>query len=295
MTTQQQTNETKNGLQASSNDHAGVMSARDFLWKNKSKLEATLRGIPYERFANVVLNSMRRTPDLAACSASSLIHCIGICAELGLEPGGQLGHAYLVPFGQKCEIIIGYRGYLHLMYRNGSLKDAEAHVVYDNEVKSGDFALVRGMATELRHVVRFGAKKTQPVGVYCVLRFANGGVHVEPMEWEEVMKIKGRSRASKNGPWVTDELEMAKKTVLRRAAKWAPTGQDDDISKAMDNDYDVVDSEKVPEPVAPALPSETAIAPPAQVDATDKAKAAIAASQGDLTDKLKESLQGAAK
>jgi recombination protein RecT len=292
MTTQQttETKKTENGLQAGSNDHAGVMSARDFLWKNKSKLESTLRGIPYDRFANVVLNSMRRVPKLADCSASSLIAAIGICAELGLEPGGPLGHAYLVPYGGKCELIIGYRGYLHLMYRNGSLKDAEAHIVFEKEVKRGDFVGVRGMATDVKHKITFGEEKGKPVGVYCILRFANGGVHVETMEWEEVMRIKARSRAREDGPWVTDELEMAKKTCLRRAAKWAPTGPDNDMSKAMDADYDVVDSSAVPAAAAPVLPSETSIAPPT-VDSTAKAAAAVAAAQGDLTDKLKQSLE----
>jgi recombination protein RecT len=279
----------KNELQSSPTDGAGVVSVRQFLVANRPKIEATLRGIPYERFANVVLNSMRRVPDLANCSASSLIHCIGICAELGLEPGGPLGHAYLIPFGQKCELIIGYRGYLHLMYRNGSLKDAEAHVVYENEVASGSFKLVRGVVNQLHHEVKFGTKKGKPVGAYCILRFANGGVHIEPMDWEEIQGIKARSKAGKSGPWVTDENEMAKKTTLRRGQKWSPTGQDDDMSKAMENDYDVVDSAVVPPAAAPALPSETNLQVPV-VDATEKAKQAVANAQGDLTSALKASV-----
>lgn len=288
------TEQKKNELQSSPSDEGGVVSVRQFLVANRPKIEATLRGIPYERFANVVLNSMRRTPDLAKCSASSLIHCIGICAELGLEPGGPLGHAYLIPFGQKCELIIGYRGYLHLMYRNGSLKDAEAHVVYENEITNGSFKLVRGIVTELHHEVKFGAKKGKPVGAYCILRFSNGGVHIEPMDWDEIQGIKGRSKAAKSGPWVSDETEMAKKTTLRRAQKWAPTGQDDDLSKAMENDYDVVDSAVVPPTAAPALPSETSLQAP-NIDATAKAAAAVAAAQGDLTDQLKSSIAGAGK
>lgn len=281
-------------------DAPAVASVRDFLFKNRSKLEATLRSIPYERFANVILNAMRRTPKLQECLASSLVHCIGLCAELGLEPNGPLGHAYLVPFfdkkqnGTVCQLIIGYRGYLHLLYRNGSLKHAEAHIVYDNEVASGDFVLVRGITTELKHTVRFDKKRGKPVGAYCVLHFTNGGVHVEPMTWDEIQKVKNGSKARDAGPWVDWEEEMAKKTTVKRGIKWAPTGQDDDMSKAMENDYDTIDAEKVTEAAAPALPSETNLQAP-QIDATDKAKAAVAAAQGDLADQLKNSIQGAAK
>jgi recombination protein RecT len=52
------------------------------------------------------------------------------------------------------------------------------------------------------------------------------------MTWAEVMKIKDRSRASKKGPWVTDEEEMAKKTVARRACKWIPMSSE--LAKALE-------------------------------------------------------------
>ena len=44
------------------------------------------------------------------------------CAQLGLEPGSGMGQAYLIPFKDECQFIIGYRGLLNLVYRSGHLR-----------------------------------------------------------------------------------------------------------------------------------------------------------------------------
>ena len=44
---------------------------------------------------------------------------------------------------------------------------------------------------------------------------------------KEIDTVRSRSRASHEGPWVTDYPEMAKKTVLRRLAKLAPMSVQD--------------------------------------------------------------------
>ena len=50
---------------------------------------------------------------------------------------------------------------------------------------------------------------------------------LDVMSRAEIEKVRGRSRASASGPWVTDFVEMAKKTVLRRLAKLAPMSVED--------------------------------------------------------------------
>ena len=49
------------------------------------------------------------------------------------------------------------------------------------------------------------------------------GEHLfEWMAKEDVDAIRNRARAGGGGPWATDWAEMARKTVLRRAAKYLP-------------------------------------------------------------------------
>jgi len=56
------------------------------------------------------------------------------------------------------------------------------------------------------------------------------------MTREEVEAVRRRSRASGNGPWVTDWSEMAKKTVFRRLSKWLPLSPE--IADAVEGDDD---------------------------------------------------------
>lgn len=254
-----------------------VDSLGEFLRANKNKITSALNdAIDFERFAVVAMNTLRRTPALAQCSPSSVIDAVNRCAELGLEPGGPLGHAYLVPFKQECQLVIGYKGYLHLMFRSGGLRDAQAQVVYENDKFVGAF----GTEPRIEHTIGFG-KRGRAVGAYCVLRYVNGGTHIEAMNMEELQKVRNASRA-KSGPWEEWFEEMCKKTVLKRGAKWGPTGSNLELmSKAQDYDSDTVDGTVLPPNATPpaqtthTLVSENGVT--AALDNTDKVKAAVPA------------------
>lgn len=254
-----------------------VDSLGEFLKANKNKITSALNdAIDFERFAVVAMNTIRRTPALAQCSPASVITAVNRCAELGLEPGGPLGHAYLVPFKEECQLVIGFKGYLHLMFRSGGLKDAQAHIVYENDKFTGRF----GTDPYVEHSIGFG-KRGKPVGAYCVLRFVNGGMHVEAMNMDELNATQAVSRA-KSGPWLDWPDEMRRKTVLKRAAKWGPTGTNLELmAKAIDYDDDVIDStatpvaRPTPTQTTHALVSENGVA--ATLDATDRVKQSIPA------------------
>lgn len=256
-------------IQKSSTD-----SLNEFLRANKVKIERALGdSIDFERFFVVAMNTIRRTPKLGQCSPSSVIDAVNRCAELGLEPGGPLGHAYLVPYAQECQLVVGYRGLLHLMFRSGGLRDASAQMVYDNDKFVGQL----GTDPKIEHTITF-AKRGRMIGAYCVLRYVNGGTHIETMNMEELQKVQSVSKA-KSGPWTDWFEEMCKKTVLKRGAKWGPTGDGLELmARAYDYDDDkVVDSVATPVPTQPppALNSENGVGQ--VVDATDRLKQSIPA------------------
>jgi hypothetical protein len=58
----------------------------------------------------------------------------------------------------------------------------------------------------------------------------------------EVDAIRKRSRAGSSGPWVTDYAEMARKTVVRRLAKYLPLSVE--LADAIVADQDVITEEK---------------------------------------------------
>ena len=247
-------------------------SLRNHLAKNKAKFISALDGqIEFERFAVVVMNAIRRTPALAECSVSSVVEAVTKCAELGLEPNGPLQHAALVPFKGECKLVVMYRGQLHLMFRSGGLKDATAHVVYEGDKFSGQL----GTNPSVEHPISF-TKRGKPIGAYAVINYANGGQHIEAMNLEEIEKVRASSRASK-GPWFDWWDEMARKTVLKRGAKYAPAGANLQLlAKAAEYDDDVIDSTATATP-APSLTAENG---GQTIDATAKVKAAV----GEMTD-----------
>src|SRR5688572_26822501 len=54
-----------------------------------------------DRMMRVILTTVRRTPELLMCSPESMLGAILQCSQLGLEPDGVLGQAYLIPFNNR--------------------------------------------------------------------------------------------------------------------------------------------------------------------------------------------------
>jgi len=174
-----------------------------------------------ERIVKVALMAIRKTPKLLQCNRASILEAVMDMASLGLELGGALGHAYLVPFKTQAVPIIGYRGYIALARRSGEIESVKAEIVHQHD----DFDIDLASGQPPTHKPCLKGNRGDPEAVYCVARFKDGGMHVEYMTVDDVKKIQARSpsvRANATSPWDTDWNEMAKKTVVRRAAKYWP-------------------------------------------------------------------------
>lgn len=189
------------------------------LLERKQSFQTLLpEGLKAEWFFGEVRVAVARTPKLADCSGVSVVDALTTCAQLGLSPSGRLGSAYLIPFKDKCTLVIGYRGYADLAYRSGDVSGFHAQVVHDKDV----FEYEEGLAPILRHVPTEDEKPGSLRAVYAIARMKDGGAAHVVMLRREVLAIKARSRSSSDGPWVTDEAEMWKKTAVRRLIKLLP-------------------------------------------------------------------------
>ena len=191
--------------------------------KMKSQIAAALpRHMTADRMARIVMTEIRRIPALGKCNQTSLVGAVMQCAQLGLEPGNSLGHAYLIPYGSDVQLVIGYRGFIDLARRSGQIVSLEAHAVYDGD----HFECVFGLDSNLRHEPDWqNPNRTDPAKlqfVYAVAKLKDGGVQFEVMSRAEVDAIRARSKAGRSGPWVTDYAAMALKTVIRRLFKYLP-------------------------------------------------------------------------
>ena len=181
-----------------------------------------------ERFTRMVLSALSSTPKLAECSPQSFLAAMRTAAQLGVEPNTALGQAYLLPYrnhGQmECQFQLGYKGLIDLAYRSGEVSVIQAHTVYENDV----FEYELGMDPKLRHVPA-KADRGEAVAYYAMFKTKDGGYGFEVMSVDDVQRHAQRyskSYGSGSSPWRSNFDEMAKKTVLKRALKYAPLKSD---------------------------------------------------------------------
>ncbi len=171
------------------------------------------------RVAKIVLNAVSQTPALAKCSVDSVFRSAVQAAELGLEAGSSLQRAYLVPYGQNCQLVVGYRGLCELAYRSGQVISIEARCVFQGD--KWEYRVTHEGAA-FSHEPGGEADAKSITHVYCVIRLKSGGRVVDVMTRAEVDRIRSKSKTGQSGPWATDYAEMAKKSVVRRALKLCP-------------------------------------------------------------------------
>lgn len=243
-----------------------------------------------DRLLKVAQIAATTTPALAKCDVASLVGAIGQCAAMGLEPNTVLGHAYLVPFNTKrkdsngnerwvnsVQVIVGYRGLIDLARRSGQIVSISAHEVCERD----HFDFSYGLDERLDHKPALG-ERGDVVGFYAVAKLKDGGHVIEFMSTLQVQKIRdgsqGYQQAKKYGkdashPWAAHFVEMGRKTVIRRIAKYLPlsiefqtaVGLDELAARGADQKLDTIDGEfaMIPEDEAPQGDDVDAPPPPA--------------------------------
>ena len=198
-----------------------------------------------ERLLKVAQIAATTTPALAKCDVPSLIGAIGQCAQMGLEPNTVLGHAYLLPFNTKrkdangnekwvnsVQVIIGYKGLIDLARRSGQIVSIAAHEVCQND----KFELVYGLDEKLNHTPAMG-DRGEVIGFYAIAKLKDGGHAFEFMSRLQVEEIKAsgeRKNKRESSVWKDHFVEMGRKTVIRRLAKYLPLSVEFQTAAAID-------------------------------------------------------------
>jgi len=206
--------------------------------KIKAQMALALpKHISPDRLARIALTEVRKIPKLAQCDQTSFLGAIMQCAALGLEPGGALGHCYLIPFENRrqnrteVQFIVGYRGMIDLARRSGQIVSLEARAVYAKD----HFKVRLGLDSSIEHEPDWEADDRGDLTfVYAVAKLRDGGIQFEVMSRKEIERVRNESQGYKtaarfakpgqepNSPWASHFEEMAKKTVIRRLFKYLP-------------------------------------------------------------------------
>ena len=196
------------------------------IYAAQERFEAVLsdKSLNFEReagFAIQVLGASDFAMKTAMGNRQSVFNAVVNVAAIGISLNPAKRQAYLVPRDGRICLDISYMGLLDLAIQSGSILWGQAELVY-----SADGFDLNGFDKPPTHKRNpFSKERGEIVGAYVVVKTRDGDYLTTCMQIDEVFDIRNRSSAWKSGrscPWKTDEGEMIKKTVIKRAYKLWP-------------------------------------------------------------------------
>lgn len=210
-----------------------MSNIKDLILKRKNEFERSLPAyIKFENFCKAALLDISQNESLLESTQVSVLRSLVCAAQLGLMPSAITGEAYLVPYRNKktheyeCKLIIGYKGFLKLLYQNKNIVSLEAETVFVND----EFYCEYGTNKKLIHKPAI-KDRGEPVCYYSIVYFKGqyNQSAFKMMTIDEINEIMTMSQSSnsKMSPWQNNFNEMAKKTVIRRHMKLLPIVYED--------------------------------------------------------------------
>ena len=146
---------------------------------------------------------------LQSCEVGSIISAGLTANSLKLPIQQSLGFAYIVPYGNKAQFQIGYKGLIQLALRSGQYEKIGVKAVHEGEIKGldefGDLEIKFDLT-----------KQTNPVvGYYAYFKLMNGSKQTLYMSNEECEAHGKKYSKAYNNLWAKNFDVMAKKTVLK--------------------------------------------------------------------------------
>ncbi len=177
--------------------------------------------MPPERLIRTVLVSVERTPKLVECNRQSLFNAAMSAAVLGLEVDGVTGQAFLIPFGNRAQLVIGYKGFNTLGARAGITISGE--VVREGD--EFDYDVGEGYVTHKPSLA--SARDRRIIAAWAKAKADTRPAIVTIMGIGDIETVKARSPGARkqDSPWndpVIGFPAMASKTVKRRLARSTP-------------------------------------------------------------------------
>jgi recombination protein RecT len=200
-----------------------------------------------ERFQRVAWTAIANSEGIPDCTPDSVINALTKCAQDGLMPDNK--EAAIVKYGSVATYMPMVYGLIKRMRNSGEVKDVNAFVVYSED--KFEYQIKNGIQ-ECVHVPSFSANRGDLVLAYAVVMILDGSTHIEVMTKAEIEKARNSGRAANSPAWKNWYDEMAKKTVIHRAAKRVPTSAD--VEKLLRTDMRVTldgnDESDEPKPVS---------------------------------------------
>lgn len=166
-------------------------------------------------------------PALSVCSQSSIANALLDMAIQGLSPAKN--QCYFIVYGNELQMQRSYFGTIAVLKRLDSVEDIDAQVIH-----RGDKFEIG--ADKIGHIVvtkfepSFANLDKELIGAFAFIKLTNGRVDYTVMTKAQIDTSWAQSRNNKNNVQKKFSDEMAKRTVLNRAAKmFINTSDDSDL------------------------------------------------------------------
>lgn len=212
------------------------------------------------KFIAAISSAVATNASLQQCDAGSILSGALLGEALNLSPSPQLGQYYLVPFKDKAQFQLGYKGYIQLAIRSGQYKDIDVIEVREEEYKGRDkitgkhqFEFIEDeVEREEKPIIGYMAYFEYLNGFYKNLYWSKEKMQKHALEYSQAYASDVKKNTNYSF-WSKDFNGMAFKTMLRQLiSKWGIMSIDmqEALTKDMsvvkeDGTYDYIDNQPI--------------------------------------------------
>lgn len=187
-----------------------------------------------DRMVALILQSIRKNPELLNCGAPSLFKAVFEAAKVGLEPDTPLAHCHVIPYASEATFVLGYQGAGVLTTRGGIAK-WKAEAVYEFD----EFDYEEGLHPKLHHKPKVKGDRGPFLGYYAIGWYRDRNVEPSFVYLREAdlldveahvlkCRVDQLDNSRKNmeadfkkakSPWIRWRMRQRRKTALKRLGK----------------------------------------------------------------------------
>lgn len=182
----------------------------------------SLLGDKAGHFMMAIVGVVEGTPQLQDCEPQSIINSAIASATLDLPIEKNLGYAYIVPYKDKAQFQMGYKGYIQLALRSGQYKYINSIEIKEGELEN--YNLLTG-EFNFRFIEDINQRlEAKTIGYASYIEFTNGFRNTLYMTKEQIENHAKKysqsygydlSKGYSNSNWSKNFDSMALKTVLK--------------------------------------------------------------------------------
>src|SRR5699024_1378790 len=179
-------------------------------------------------------------PALEVCTRESIANSLLDMVTQGLSPAKT--QCYFFVYGDQLQLNRSYFGTQAVLKRLTNVKDIWANVIFEGDVF--DYEIDRGREKLVKHETAFQNRDNEILGAYAVVQTEEDEEILTVMTRKEIDAAWGQSKSKGRAVHNKFPQEMAKRTVINRAAKnFINTSDDSDllvdaINRSTENEYE---------------------------------------------------------